>query len=223
MLNGKLCLVTGGSKGIGGAIAAAFAQEGASLLLVEHPKRADALRVTAARCLAAGAGTVELHTVDLTDPAATDALAADVLARHGMVDILVNGAAIFGAQDMSALSGDPDLYDKMMALTLTAPMRLTRRLAPKMSASMSGVIINISSLSGITTTAGFSAYAAARHGLHVWSHSCAMELQPYNVKVVCVQPGSTLSNMARGVADPNLEITLQDVINACMVAFRPSD
>lgn len=222
MLNGQWCLVTGGSKGIGAAIATAFAQEGANLLLVESPKRADALKVTAARCLAAGAGKVELHTVDLTDTVATDALATDVLARHGMVDILVNGAGIFSAQNMSALSGDPALYDEIMALTLSAPMRLTRRFAPKMTANKSGVIINISSLSGIVPSAGFSAYAAARHGLHVWSHSTAMELQPYNVKVVCVQPGSTLSNMARGVPDPNLEITLQDVTNACMMAFRPA-
>ena len=76
-------------------------------------------------------------------------------------------------------------------------MRLTRRLTPKMVEQNAGVIINISTFTGVVPTAGFSAYAAAKHGLHVWSHCCSLELQPHNVKVVCVQPGCTLTNMTR--------------------------
>lgn len=221
MLKGKWCLVTGGGTGIGAGIAAAFAQESVNLVLVECPKRADTLKATAATCIAAGAGKVETHNVDLSDPVATDALATDVLARHGMIDILVNGAGMFDAEDMSVISGDPAVYDKVIGLNLSAPMRLTRRLTPKMVEQNAGVIINISTFTGVVPTAGFSAYAAAKHGLHVWSHCCSLELQPHNVKVVCVQPGCTLTNMTRGVADPSLKISLQDVTKACRLVFRP--
>lgn len=124
MLKGKWCLVTGGGTGIGAGIAAAFAQESVNLVLVECPKRADTLKATAATCIAAGAGKVETHNVDLSDPVATDALATDVLARHGMIDILVNGAGMFDAEDMSVISGDPAVYDKVRVLHESGSIKL---------------------------------------------------------------------------------------------------
>lgn len=220
MLKGKWCLVTGGGRGIGEAIAVAFAKEGAKLILVS--RTVTELDRVAEKCLAAGAGVVETRSVDLSDLAATEALAAEVLEKHGKVDVLVNNAAIADGKKMSALGGDPDFYEKAVAVNLSAPMRLTRRLAPKMAENKWGVIINVSSVSGTVPTDVLACYAATKHGLNGWSHSCARELRPYNVKVVCIQPGWVATEMARGAVDLNRAMTPDDVAEACMLTFRVS-
>ncbi|CAD7703159.1 unnamed protein product [Ostreobium quekettii] len=228
MLKGKWCLVTGGNRGIGQAIALAFAKEGASLILVARDEAA--LAGAAQACTAAGAGEVATHTVDLADPIAVDGLARDALARCGTVDVLVNNAA-YSVRANSPLEGDPDEFDKMIAINLAAPMRLTRLLAPKMVEQQDGVIINMSSVYGQQPSAGWGAYSATKHGLKGWSHSCAATLRPHNVKVMCVHPGCVYTDTARKKVeeDPKLEevvkthlMSPEDVAETCMLAFRTS-
>lgn len=113
MLKGNLCFITGGGRGIGEAVALAFAREGANLVLVS--RSANELELVADKCLKAGAGEVNTRPVDLCDPAATDAVAVEVLEKYGRVDVLVNNAGMVDPQNMSALRGDPEVYDKVRA------------------------------------------------------------------------------------------------------------
>jgi len=227
MFKGKWCLVTGGGRGIGEAVAVAFSKENANLVLVSRSE--GELRSVASKCVAAGAGQTEIRTVDLSDPAAIDALAADILEKHGAVDVLVNNAGMNDIENLSAVSGDPDSYNKIIAVNLAAPMRLTRRFSPKMVENKWGVIINISSIYGATPSAIAAAYVATKHGLNGWSHSCSKELRPHNVKVLCVQPGLVDTKMLRDAGDKapalidmNLSMYSEDVAEACMLAIRTS-
>ncbi|CAD7697013.1 unnamed protein product [Ostreobium quekettii] len=228
MLRGKWCLVTGGNRGIGMTVAVAFAKEGASLMLVARDE--PALASAAQACTEAGAGEVVTRAADLGDPGEIDALGEEALAKCGTVDVLVNNAA-YTVPASSPLEGDPNDFDKMIAINLSAPIRLTRLLAPKMAEKRDGVIINVASVYGHVPSAMWGVYSATKHGLKGWSHSCAATLRPKNVKVVCVHPGCVYTDMARKMVekDPSLAETIEgrlmapeDVAEACMLAFRTS-
>ena len=119
MLKGKWCLVTGANRGIGKAIALAFAKEGASLLLVA--RNTDALKAVAVKCQAAGAAAAEIYSTELSDSRAIDSLAADVLKKHERVDVLVNCAGLAHPDGQSAVTGDPDGYNKVRKAGLLVP------------------------------------------------------------------------------------------------------
>lgn len=220
VLNGRTALVTGASRGIGRAIARAFAREGAKLVLVARSK--DALEATAELCTKDGAAATEVHSVDLTDGAAIDRLCEAVLRDHDAVDVLVNNAGQGVAGH--ALDGEPDEWDEVLQLNVAAPMRLTRRLAPKMREREHGVVVNIGSIAAIEGMTNSGVYAATKHALRGWSLSSYEKLRDAGIKVVLVNPAFVDTKLTEDVkgADRTRMLSVDDVAEAAMLAVRTS-
>lgn len=187
-LRGKVALVTGGNGGLGQRICHALAREGAHIAVMYAASRDQAEAV--ARELAA---TYQVNAAafacDITDQAAVEALVAAVQARFGRIDILVNDAAFNKSvpfPDLDAMS--MELWDKIMAVNLTGPMRLTKAVAPIMKAQGAGRMVNISSVAGLTPSGSSIAYAISKAGLIHLTRCMAVALAP-EVLVNCVAPG----------------------------------
>jgi 3-oxoacyl-[acyl-carrier protein] reductase len=126
---------------------------------------------------------------DITSPVAVTKLVDDVVARFGRIDILVNDAAFNKAipfQDLDSLT--EDVWDKILAVNLTGPMRLTKAVGQRMKAQGRGRIVNISSVAGLTPTGSSIAYAVSKAGLNHLTRCMAVALAP-EVLVNCVAPG----------------------------------
>jgi 3-oxoacyl-[acyl-carrier protein] reductase len=219
-LTGRVVLVTGASRGIGRAIARALAREGATLELTARSE--DDLQETARLCLEGGAAEARVHALDLTDGAAIDALCERLLAERDAVDVLVNNAGM-GARG-HALSGEPDEWERALALNVAAPMRLTRRLAPRMHEREWGVVVNVGSVAAIEGMTEAGAYAASKHALRGWSLSCYQKLRRAGIKVVLLNPAFVDTKMTEGVegADRRRMLRPDDVAEAAMLAVRTS-
>ena len=187
-LRGKVAVVTGGNGGLGQRICHALAREGVHLAVVYARSRDQAEGV--ARELA------DRHQIqaaalpsDLEDPEAAEALVAAVIARFGRLDILVNDAAYNIAipfQDLETLTDA--VWEKVMAVNLTGPMRLTRAVAPVMKAQGAGRVVNIASVAGLGPTGSSIAYAVSKAGLIHLTRCMAVAMAP-EALVNCVAPG----------------------------------
>jgi 2-hydroxycyclohexanecarboxyl-CoA dehydrogenase len=185
-LKGKTALITGGASGIGAATVMEFARSGAHVIC------ADINEARAAE-MAKRAGddklSVEAVAVDLADPQSARRCAADALARHGRVDILVNGA---GWNDIQPFTDNaPDYMDRVIAINLGGPIHLTQALLPAMIAAGKGKIVNISSDAGRVGSSGETVYAAAKGGVIAFTKSLAREVARFSINVNCVCPGPT--------------------------------
>ncbi|WP_213668660.1 SDR family NAD(P)-dependent oxidoreductase [Roseococcus pinisoli] len=187
-LRGSVALVTGGNGGLGQRICHALAKEGVHVAVMYAQSKDQAESV--ARELAA---TYQVNAAafgcDITDGAAVEKLVADVTARFGRLDILINDAAFNKSvpfQDLDGLS--MELWDKIMAVNLTGPMRLTKAVAPIMKAQGHGRIVNISSVAGLGPTGSSIAYAISKAGVIHLTKCMAVALAPETL-VNCVAPG----------------------------------
>lgn len=187
-LKGRLALVTGGNGGLGQRICHALAREGADIAVTCAKSRDQAEAV--ARDLAATHGVqAAAFACDITDGTAVEALVRDVTARFGRLDILVNDAAYNIAipfQDLDALT--MEVWDRIMAVNLTGPMRLTKAVAPVMKAQGWGRVVNIASVAGLGPSGSSIAYAVSKAGLIHLTKCMAVALAP-EVLVNCVAPG----------------------------------
>ena len=187
-LKGKVALVTGGNGGLGQRICHALAREGVHLAIMYAQSREQAEGV--AREIAA---RHQVNAVafgcDITDPAAVHALVEAVTARFGQLDILVNDAAFNKAIPFPDLENlTEELWEKIMAVNLTGPMRLTKAVAPVMKAQGAGRIVNIASVAGLGPSGSSIAYAVSKAGLIHLTKCMAVALAPETL-VNCVAPG----------------------------------
>lgn len=187
-LKGAVALVTGGNGGLGQRICHALAREGAEIAVMYANSRDQAEAV--AQDLAATHGVqAAAFACDITDGAAIDALVRGVTARFGRLDILVNDAAYNKAIPFPDLDGlTMEVWDRIMAVNLTGPMRLTKAVAPVMKARGRGRIVNISSVAGLGPSGSSIAYAVSKAGLIHLTRCMAVALAP-EVLVNCVAPG----------------------------------
>jgi 3-oxoacyl-[acyl-carrier protein] reductase len=187
-LRGTVALVTGGNGGLGQRICHALAREGAHIAVMYAQSRDQAEAV--ARDLAARYQVnAAAFACDIADGAAIAGLVADVARRFGRLDILVNDAAFNKAipfPDLESLTDD--LWDKIMAVNLTGPMRLIKAVAPVMKAQGHGRIVNIASVAGLQPTGSSIAYAVSKAGLIHLTRCMAVALAPETL-VNCVAPG----------------------------------
>lgn len=187
-LKGTVALVTGGNGGLGQRICHALAKEGAHVAVMYAQSRDQAESV--ARDLAS---TYQINAAafacDITDGAAIEALANSVSKQLGRIDILVNDAAYNKSipfTDLDSLT--QEVWDRIMAVNLTGPMRLIKAVAPIMKARKQGRIVNISSVAGLGPTGSSIAYAVSKAGLIHLTRCMAVALAP-EILVNCVAPG----------------------------------
>ncbi len=187
-LRGAVALVTGGNGGLGQRICHALAKEGVHVAVMYAQSRDQAESV--ARELATSYQiNAAAFACDITDSAAIAKLLADVSQRFGRIDILVNDAAYNKAipfTDLDSLT--EDVWDKIMAVNLTGPMRLIKAVAPIMKKQGRGRIVNISSVAGLGPQGSSIAYAVSKAGLIHLTRCMAVALAPETL-VNCVAPG----------------------------------
>src|SRR5438874_196799 len=192
-LSGRTALVTGASGGIGGAIARALHDQGATVALAGT--RTAALAELAA---ALGARAHPL-TADLADPAAADQLVRDAEAALGQVDILVNNAGI--TRDALALRLKDEDWQAVLEVNLTAAFRLARAALRGMLRRRHGRIISITSVVGVTGNPGQANYAAAKAALIGMTKSIAAEVATRGITVNCIAPGIIATAMTDKLND----------------------
>lgn len=192
-LSGRVALVTGGGTGIGKAIATLLAQRGADLALVA--RRADRLEQAAAEIAEATGRKVMAYSADVTDADAAQGMVDAVTESFGRLDILINNAGRSSYSGFTKMP--PAMWDKDVALNLNAAFYCAHAAIPHLKSSGHGAIVNISSQAGISGTAGCGAYSAAKAGLQMFTRVAAMEWGGSNVRVNCVAPGMTATDLAQ--------------------------
>jgi len=195
MLKDKIALVTGGSQGIGKAIAEKLCAAGAAGAIAALDDRA--LKSTSAEFQSKGF-KFKSYGVDLSDDAQADSVVKSVVRDLGPVDILINNAGITGPTgraDQLAL-GD---WDKTLQINLRTPFVLSRAVIPSMIERKTGRIINISSIAGKMAYPLRTPYAASKWGLVGLTLTLAQELGPHNIRVNVVCPGPTRGELIESV------------------------
>ncbi|MFF5441105.1 oxidoreductase [Streptomyces achromogenes] len=178
----KVWLVTGASSGFGRAITEAAVAAGD--LVVGAARRPEALQ----DLVAAHPGKVEALRLDVTDGAAIEAAVADAVARHGRIDVLVNnaGRTHVGAVEETTEQELRDLFE----LHVFGPTALVRAVLPHMRERRSGAIVQMSSMGGQLSFAGFGAYSGTKFALEGISEALADEVADFGIKVLIVEPGA---------------------------------
>jgi NAD(P)-dependent dehydrogenase (short-subunit alcohol dehydrogenase family) len=190
-LDGRKALITGGSRGLGKAMAAIFLDAGADVMITSRHE--DELKAAAAELSALKKGRVEWKAMDMTVAAQVDTLAKDAVARLGKIDILVNNAGTNLPQPVDQISDES--WETQIQLNLTSVMRLTRALVPAMKERRWGRIIHISSVLGLGGKEGRNAYCATKAALVGFARASALDLGPFNVTVNCIAPGPFLTDL----------------------------
>ena len=189
-LQGKTVVITGAGRGIGAAIARAFAREGASIALLGR----DLGRLDEFAGSMDSASTMTT-SVDVSDEASVKTAFALIREKFARIDILVNNA---GQADSAPLSRtDLALWNRMIGVNLTGTFLCTREVMPAMLKQDNGRIINIASTAGLTGYAYVSAYVAAKHGVVGLTRSLALEAARSKVTVNAVCPGYTETDIVR--------------------------
>ena len=188
-LSGKRVLVTGASRGIGEALAVAFAGAGARVALVA---RSEAQIEELAQRLG---GTA--HRADLADPAQVRGLVARVEADGGPIDVLVNNAGFEEAGDFATQSAEA--IDAMIGVNLTAAVHLTRQVVPGMLERGAGHIVNISSMGAASVFPGLAVYSATKAALSHFTAGLRADFRARPIRTTLVELGATTTDMLVGV------------------------
>jgi len=211
-LEGKVAVITGGGKGIGKAIALAFAGEGADVVIAARTE-AD-LKKTAAEIEKTGRKCLAIAT-DLAVPEQVLTMVDRALKAFGKVDVLVNNSGM-GGPVASVADMDLEGWNQTLAVNLTGAMLCTKYiLKGDMIGRKSGIIINISSVSGRFGHVNRSPYSASKWGLIGLTQTLALEVGKYGIRVNCIAPGPVegerLEWALRG-ASRNLGISYEEVL-----------
>jgi len=214
--SGKVVVVTGGSKGLGRAMALGFAEAGADVTVASRKrdaceKVADEIRAIGRRALA-----VECH-VGEWDQCAT--LVDATVAEFGRIDVLVNNAGIAPVPP-SLLEVTANLFDKTVAVNLKGPLRLTALAAEHMSSS--GAVINISSKASLHPTSSTVVYSAAKAGLNALTKAAANELGPRGIRVNAIVCG-TFHTDSLHASLPSEEMRAQMASNVALGRIASAD
>lgn len=188
-------LVTGASGGIGSATARRLAAEGRDVALHTHRNVAAAEQL-GAELAACGIRTVVL-VADLSDRAEARDLVPRAITGLGDLEVLVNNAGIDVLQPTYLTDYDEELWDRMLAIHLTAPYLTSRALIPHLLNRGGGVIVNVSSIAGVVAWPGNSGYNAAKAGLINFTRTIATEYADKGVRANCVCPGIIDTQLSR--------------------------
>jgi len=228
LLEGKVAIVTGASKGIGKGIAEVFAKHGAQIAFtyLSSVEQAEAFE----KELSAEGVKVKGYRSDASDYGQATALVEDVIKDFGTVDIVVNNAGV--TRDNLLMRMSEEDFDRVVQINLKSVFNLTKAVQRTMLKARKGSIINISSVVGVKGNAGQSNYAASKAGIIGFTKSIALELGSRNIRCNAIAPGFIETEMTGKLDEKTVQswreaIPLkrggspEDVANACV--FLASD
>lgn len=201
-LKNRVALITGGSRGIGAAIAVALARAGADVA-VNYRQRADAAKAVCAEISATGSKAIALQA-DVSLAADVKRLIAEVETRLGSIDILVNNAAIARPRKLEEIT-EPE-WDEMLTVNLKSVFLVTQAVIGRMREKKWGRIINLSSVAAQTGGAVGPHYAASKAGIIGLTHSCASAFVKDGITVNAIAPALIETDMV--AANPNASPSL---------------
>jgi 3-oxoacyl-[acyl-carrier protein] reductase len=197
LLDGKVAIVTGGSRGIGRAVAVALARQGAKVV-INFAGNVTAANSVLEEITGAG-GEAMLYQANVADGEAVEAMIKAALDKFGHIDILVNNAGIT-RDNLLARMKEED-WDAVINTNLKGIFLCTKAVARSMMKQRSGKIINMSSVIGLTGNAGQGNYAAAKAGVIGFTKSMAKELASRNIMVNAIAPGFITTDMTHVLSD----------------------
>lgn len=196
-LSGRAALITGGSKGLGLAMAAGLASAGANVMLINRNADQGA---DAAKALAADFGINAIsYSADVTNIQHTESMVKAALDTFGRIDILINSAGINirGAIDEVT----PEDFNKVMSVNVTGTWLCSRAVTPVMKKNGKGKIINLASTLGLVGLANRTPYTSSKGAVVQMTRALALELAPFNINVNAICPGPFLTEMNLPIAD----------------------
>ena len=208
LLEGKVALITGGTRGIGRAIALRFAEAGADVAFTYRKGSEEAAEVVAA--IEQMGRRVKGYMSDAADFEAAEQVVRDVVAEFGRIDVLVNNAGIAQIAMMQDVS-DSD-WRRMIDTNLSAAFYVSREVVPCMIRRGHGAVVHIGSMWGKTGASCEVAYSAAKAGIRGLTQSMAKELGPSGIRVNCVEPG---------VIDTEMNATLDEGTRSLLMDETP--
>jgi 3-oxoacyl-[acyl-carrier protein] reductase len=193
-LKGKVAIVTGGSRGIGLAIARALVAEAVQVAITGRDQRH--LSAARSKIEAAGPGAVETLQADVRRADDVDAAVSATVSRFGSLDILINNAGVGVFSDVATMTGDE--WSEVIDTNLTGVFNMCHAALPHLRRGGDGFIINISSLAGKNPFSGAAAYCASKAGLNAFSEALMQEVRYDGVRVSYVMPGSVATGFSGG-------------------------
>jgi NAD(P)-dependent dehydrogenase (short-subunit alcohol dehydrogenase family) len=197
-LSGKVALVTGGSRGIGKAIAAAYASEGARVYICARNQESIARSVAEIRDQG---GEAHGMSGDIGNPEDVNRIAQGAIARYGVIDVLVNNASMLGPR-LPIADYPLNAWEEVLRVNVTGVFLMTQRVLRLMMPQRNGSIINISSGVGRVGRPRWGAYAVSKFGVEGFTQMLAEEVKDFGIRANAVNPGPTRTEM-RAAAYPD--------------------
>ena len=204
LLEGKVALITGASRGIGKAIALKFASEGADIAFTDIKVNEDTVKE-----LESLGVRVKAYASNAADFADTQATVEKIHADFGHIDILVNNAGI--TRDGLMLRMDEAQWDAVINVNLKSAFNYIHAVTPIMSRQKGGSIINMSSVVGVSGNAGQCNYSASKAGLIGLAKSIAKEMGPRGIRANCIAPGFIISDMTAALPEEVREAWVKSI------------
>jgi NAD(P)-dependent dehydrogenase (short-subunit alcohol dehydrogenase family) len=199
-LTGRTAIVTGGTRGIGRALAEAFVAQGANVVVAS--RKADACAETEAALRAQGGQALGVPT-HMGELEALDALVGATVERFGGVDILVNNAA--NALQLPLGSITPEGWEKSFSVNLRGPVFLAQAALPHLTASAHAAVLNVITVGALTHSPGTSMYVGGKAALLAFTRNMAAEWAPHGIRVNALAPGTVDTDMVRNTGPEAME------------------
>lgn len=207
MLEGKIAVVTGASRGIGKAVALKLAEDGALVIVNYNGSEKKALEVKEE--IEKKGGKAETFQCDVSDFSACEAFVAEVIKAHGRLDILVNNAGI--TRDGLLMKMSEEDFDKVLATNLKGAFNTLRFASRQMLKQRNGRVINMASVVGVAGNAGQANYAASKAGIIGLTKSAAREMAPRGITVNAIAPGFIETDMTDVLSEKVKETSVSQI------------